>query len=114
VQEQKAEKQGPKRNGAAKPLTAAEKEAQSEAFKSQGNGAFKKGNFADAVALYTAALELTPNSNVRSSRYPVNEAEFCLRLRACHEDCRDVVMQPLRFGCVVLVTANDHHIALLS
>jgi Flp pilus assembly protein TadD len=67
MQEQKADKQGPKRNGAVKSISAAEKAAQSDAFKSEGNSAFKAGNFADAVALYSAALELTPNSNVRSS-----------------------------------------------
>ena len=47
-------------------MTAAEKETQSDVFKAQGNSAFKGGNFPDAVALYSAALELTPNSNVRS------------------------------------------------
>lgn len=61
----KAERQGTKNNGAVQPLSAAEKETQSDSFKVQGNNAFKSGNFPEAIALYSAALELTPNSNVR-------------------------------------------------
>ena len=73
LQEQKAEK-GPKKNGTVKPLTAVEKETQSDTFKTQGNTAFKGGNFPDAVALYSAALELTPNSNVRSWALPLTSS----------------------------------------
>ena len=69
LQEQKAENK-PKANGGVKALTAAEKEIQSDVFKAQGNSAFKGGKFPDAVALYSAALELTPNSNVRSWSLP--------------------------------------------
>ncbi len=37
---------------------------QAEAFKSEGNEAFKSGKWADAVAEYTKAIELDPDDKV--------------------------------------------------
>jgi hypothetical protein len=67
VQEQREEK-GHKAGNGVKPLSAAEKEAQSDEFKMQGNAAFKAQKLPEAVALYTAALELTPSSHVCARR----------------------------------------------
>lgn len=65
IQELKDAKGKSKKTQPVKQMSAADKQEQSDAFKKQGNEAFKAGRFREAVALFTAALELTPRNAVR-------------------------------------------------
>lgn len=65
VQEAKDEKNKGKNRTPLKSMTAADKQEQADAFKKQGNEAFKAGKYQDAAALFSAALELTPRNAVR-------------------------------------------------
>lgn len=82
MQEAKDEKNKSKNRTPLKSMTAADKQEQADAFKKQGNDAFKAGNYREAATLFSAALELTPRNAVRRSSAHVNTCAYCAQVSA--------------------------------
>eukprot|EP00892_Ulva_mutabilis_P011106 jgi/Ulvmu1/8368/UM042_0074.1 len=87
VQEKKEEKaKGQAKKLPDKPPSAVEKQELADAMKTQGNEAFKAGNYKEAAKFFSAALELTPNNAVLYS----NRAQAHINLelfKAAISDC---------------------------